>query len=44
MDKQATDLNETIQKVNSNVLEVLSDRGKNIFFPKLGILSQSATS
>lgn len=42
MDKQAIDLNETIQKLNSNVLDVLSDRGKNIFFPKLGILSQSA--
>ena len=42
MDKQATDLNETIQKLNKNVLELLSGRGKNIFFPKLGILSQSA--
>jgi aspartate/methionine/tyrosine aminotransferase len=42
MDKQATDLNEAIQKLNTNVLEVLSERGKNIFFPKLGILSQSA--
>ena len=42
MDTQAIDLNEIIQKVNKNVLELLSDRGKNIFFPKLGILSQSA--
>ena len=42
MDPQAIDLNETILKLNSNVLEVLSERGKNIFFPKLGILSQSA--
>jgi aspartate/methionine/tyrosine aminotransferase len=42
MDKQAIDLNETIQNVNMNVLELLSERGKNIFFPKLGILSQSA--
>lgn len=42
MDAQAINLNETIQKLNKNVLEVLSDRGKNIFFPKLGILSQSA--
>jgi len=42
MDKQASDLNEIIQKLNQNVLEILSERGKNIFFPKLGILSQSA--
>ena len=42
MDPQAINLNETIQKLNKNVLGLLSDRGKNIFFPKLGILSQSA--
>jgi aspartate/methionine/tyrosine aminotransferase len=42
MDKQAIDLNEIIQNTNKNVLELLSERGKNIFFPKLGILSQSA--
>ena len=42
MDTQAINLNETIQKLNNNVLELLSQRGKNIFFPKLGILSQSA--
>ena len=42
MDIQAFNLNDTIQLVNSNVLKVLSERGKNIFFPKLGILSQSA--
>lgn len=42
MDAQATNLNETIQKLNENVLELLSERGKGIFFPKLGILSQSA--
>ena len=41
MDPQAINLNETIQKLNKSVLELLSDRGKNIFFPKLGILSQS---
>ena len=41
MDPQAINLNETIQKLNKNVLELLSERGKNIFFPKLGILSQS---
>jgi aspartate/methionine/tyrosine aminotransferase len=42
MDKQAVSLNTTIEKYNSNVLEMLSDKGKNIFFPKLGILAQSA--
>jgi len=42
MDPQAINLNETIQKLNKIVLELLSERGKNIFFPKLGILSQSA--
>jgi aspartate/methionine/tyrosine aminotransferase len=42
MDPQAINLNETIQKLNKNVLELLSERGRNIFFPKLGILSQSA--
>ena len=42
MDPQAINLNETIQKLNKNVLDLLSERGKNIFFPKLGILSQSA--
>lgn len=41
MDPQAINLNETIQKLNKNVLELLSERGKGIFFPKLGILSQS---
>ena len=42
MDSQAFSLNNTIGKINSNVLEMLSERGKNIFFPKLGILAQSA--
>ena len=42
VDQQATTLNEVIQKVNPAVLELLSERGKNIFFPKLGILAQSA--
>jgi len=41
MDPQAINLNETIQKLNKNVLELLSERGRSIFFPKLGILSQS---
>jgi aspartate/methionine/tyrosine aminotransferase len=42
MDIQATNLNNAIEKQNVNVLEMLSERGKNIFFPKLGILAQSA--
>ena len=42
MDNQALLLNNTIGKFNSNVLQMLSQRGKNIFFPKLGILAQSA--
>lgn len=42
MDAQALALNTTIEKLNSNVLSMLSQKGKNIFFPKLGILAQSA--
>lgn len=42
MDAQAAALNQIIQQVNPSVYEMLSSRGKNIFFPKLGILSQSA--
>jgi len=42
MDVQAKTLNEIIKKHNPALLEMLSERGKNIFFPKLGILAQSA--
>ncbi len=42
LDSQAIQLNDTIAKENPAVLDMLSDRGKAIFFPKLGILSQSA--
>jgi aspartate/methionine/tyrosine aminotransferase len=42
VDQQAINLNEIIRKNNENVLELLSRRGKNIFFPKLGILAQAA--
>jgi aspartate/methionine/tyrosine aminotransferase len=42
MDEQAITLNNTIEKLNPNVLKMLSDSGKNIFFPKLGILAQAA--
>ncbi len=41
MNPLAKQLNEDIQKGNPYIFEMLSDIGKNIFFPK-GILSQSA--
>jgi len=39
---QAQSLNETIESINPKILNLLSDRGKNIFFPAKGILGQSA--
>ena len=42
LDSQAHALNKTIQSANSAVYDLLSERGKAIFFPKQGILSQSA--
>lgn len=39
---QAVQLNEAIQLTNPHVFELLSARGKTIYFPKRGILSQSA--
>ena len=42
MDQQALALNNVIEKTNAKVLQMLSERGKNIFFPKLGILAQAA--
>ena len=42
IDPQAAELNEVIRSVNPHVLDLLSGRGKKIFFPKQGILSQSA--
>jgi len=42
MDPQAQSLNQIIKDQNPNVYYMLSEKGKNIFFPKLGILSQSA--
>ncbi len=42
LDPQAAALNETLGKNNPAILEMLSQRGKAIYFPKLGILSQSA--
>jgi aspartate/methionine/tyrosine aminotransferase len=41
-DQQAVELNEAIRSVNPHVFNLLSDRGKAIFFSKKGILSQSA--
>jgi aspartate/methionine/tyrosine aminotransferase len=38
----AKQVNETIQHENPHVFEMLSDLGKQIYFPKEGILSQSA--
>ena len=41
MDPIAQALNQIIEKGNPHLMEMLSDMGKNLFFPK-GILSQSA--
>ncbi|MBD2848170.1 aminotransferase class I/II-fold pyridoxal phosphate-dependent enzyme [Paenibacillus sp. IB182496] len=42
MNPLAKQLNETIQSENPHVYDMLSDIGKAIYFPKEGILSQSA--
>jgi aspartate/methionine/tyrosine aminotransferase len=42
LDAQARHLNDIIQAANSAVAQMLSARGRGIFFPKLGVLSQSA--
>ncbi|MFV0554621.1 MAG: aminotransferase class I/II-fold pyridoxal phosphate-dependent enzyme [Mangrovibacterium sp.] len=42
MNPQAKALNETIAAKNAVILDLLSEKGKNIFFPKLGILGQAA--
>jgi aspartate/methionine/tyrosine aminotransferase len=39
---QAEELNEIIKRNNPNLFDMLSDKGKGIFFPKKGIMSQSA--
>ncbi len=41
MNPIAQELNEIIKEANPNIYEMLSDKGKNIYFPR-GILSQSA--
>lgn len=42
MNQQAEELNKIIQEKSSVVFELLSERGKEIYFPKKGILAQSA--
>ncbi|HAO99158.1 MAG TPA: hypothetical protein DCQ83_03845 [Fibrobacteres bacterium] len=42
MDPQARQLNDAIAQTHPQVLEMLSKRGQAIYFPKLGVLSQSA--
>jgi aspartate/methionine/tyrosine aminotransferase len=42
MNPQAEELNKIIQENSSVVFELLSKRGKEIYFPKKGILAQSA--
>lgn len=41
-DPQAQQLNDAIAKTHPQVLGMLSSRGKAIYFPKLGVLAQSA--
>jgi len=42
LDRQATELNDVIAAASPATLESLSARGRAIYFPKLGVLSQSA--
>jgi aspartate/methionine/tyrosine aminotransferase len=42
LDAQAVALNKTIETANPAVLSMLSERGRRIYFPKMGILAQSA--
>lgn len=42
IDRQASALNDVIRQENPAVERMLSERGRGIFFPKLGVLSQSA--
>jgi len=42
MDDQARELNQSIATESPAVLQMLSERGKNIFFPKSGIIAQAA--
>ncbi len=42
MNPQAEELNQVIRGKNPAIMEMLSEKGKNIFFPKKGILGQTA--
>jgi hypothetical protein len=42
LDPQAQQLNDAIAATHPQVLDMLSRRGKAIYFPKLGVLMQSA--
>ena len=42
MNPQAEELNKVILERNKNIYDMLSNRGKEIFFPKEGILGQTA--
>jgi aspartate/methionine/tyrosine aminotransferase len=44
LNPQAEALNQTLSAVNPHVLEMLSARGKAVYFPKRGILAQSAAA
>jgi aspartate/methionine/tyrosine aminotransferase len=44
LDSQAVELNNTIKNSNRTVYELLSKRGRAIYFPAKGILSQSAAA
>lgn len=44
MNPQAEELNKIIENENPVVYEMLSEKGKNIFFPKKGILGQTAAA
>ncbi len=42
LDPQAAALNQVIETANPALLRMLSERGRKIYFPKMGILAQSA--
>ncbi len=44
MNPQAEELNNIIKKENKTVYDLLSEKGKRIFFPKKGILGQTAAA
>jgi len=42
LDPQAVALNKTVEAANPAVMAMLAERGRRIYFPKMGILAQSA--